>query len=301
VNKKTIESLAFAGSFDCFPEHHRAQFFYVPDGETINGLERVIRYGQVVSNQNANSMNTLFGDLPAMEIPPPRLPECPHWPLIVQLDREKEVTGMFLSGHPLDHYKFEMKHYGITPIADLNEFREVIQLQPNPGRQFRLIGLVAEVQHKIAKSGNKYGNFIIEDYSGKTTVTLFREDYLRLSPLLQQGTTVLINGYFRSKFNSDEFMFAVQSVSLAESMKRMMTRQVSIEIHPKDLDNGTLDFLEKNVRKHPGKACLKFVLTEPKNRMKVNLVTMNPGFEMNEEMIHFLENRPDLEVQVQTV
>jgi DNA polymerase-3 subunit alpha len=110
VNKKTLESLANAGSFDCFSEFHRAQYFHVPEGETINGLERVIKYGLMIATQNANSANTLFGDLPiTMEIPPPRLPECEHWPLIVQLEREKDVTGMFLSGHPLDHYKFEMR------------------------------------------------------------------------------------------------------------------------------------------------------------------------------------------------
>ena len=82
---------------------------------------------------------------------------------------------MFLSGHPLDHYKFEMKHYGVTPIADFNEFKEAIKLQPNPNRMFRLIGLVADAQHKIARSGNKYGNFIIEDYSGKTEFVLFKK------------------------------------------------------------------------------------------------------------------------------
>ncbi|HZI53416.1 MAG TPA: DNA polymerase III subunit alpha, partial [Chitinophagaceae bacterium] len=123
VNKKTLESLAYAGGFDCFPEHHRAQYFAAAEGETVNGLERVIKYGQVISTQNANTANTLFGDLPiTMEIPPPRIPDCNPWPLTVQLDFEKEVTGMFLSGHPLDNYRFEMKHYGITPIADFNEF-----------------------------------------------------------------------------------------------------------------------------------------------------------------------------------
>ncbi|HMK26719.1 MAG TPA: DNA polymerase III subunit alpha, partial [Chitinophagaceae bacterium] len=107
VNKKTLESLAYAGGFDCFTEHHRAQYFYTPEGETINGLERVIKFGQMLATQNASTANTLFGDLPiTMEIPPPRLPECEPWQLTVQLDHEKEVTGMFLSGHPLDHYKF---------------------------------------------------------------------------------------------------------------------------------------------------------------------------------------------------
>ena len=302
VNKKTLESLAYAGAFDCFTEFHRAQYFFIPEAETVNGLERIMRYGQMISSQNASSANTLFGDLPiTMEIPPPRLPECVHWPLTVQLDHEKEVTGMFLSGHPLDHYRFEMKHYAITALADFNEFKEAIRLHPNPGRPFRLLGLVALAQHKIAKSGNKYGSFIIEDYSGKTEFMLFSEDYLRLSPLLQQGSTVFITGYFKQRYNKDEFEFKVNTVLLAETMKRNMTRQVTIEAHPKDLTGDMVNFIENNVKVHPGKATLKFTLSEPKNKMKISLVSMSGGFEMNEEMIHFLENKPELEVQVLTV
>ncbi len=302
VNKKTLESLAYAGGLDCFPEHHRAQFFYVPDGEAVNGLERIIKYGQVIATQNATTANTLFGDLPiTMEIPAPRLPECAPWPLIVQLEHEKEVTGMFLSGHPLDHYKFEMRHYGVTPIADFNEFKEAIKMHPNPGRPFRLIGLVADAQHKVAKSGNKYGNFVIEDYSGKTEIILFSEDYLRLTPFLQQGSTVFITGYFKQRYNRDEFEFKVMTVSLAETMKKHLTKQVTIEAHPQDISKEVVDFVEKNMKFNPGKSTLKFTLSEPKNKMKISLVTMNNGFEMNEEMIQFLEKSPQLDVQVLTL
>jgi len=302
VSKKTLESVAYAGGFDCFTEHHRAQYFYIPEGETVTGLERVIKYGQIIATQNATTTNTLFGDLPiSMEIPPPRLPECEPWQLTVQLDHEKEVTGMFLSGHPLDHYKFEMKHYGVTPIADFNEFKETIRMYPNPGRPFRLIGLVAEAQHKIARSGNKYGNFVIEDYSGKTEIILFSEDYLKQTPYLQQGSTVFITGYFKQRYNKDEFEFKVMTVSLAETMKKNMTRQVTIEAHPQDISAAMVSFVEKNMKNFPGKSTLKFTLTEPRNKMKISLVTMNNGFEMNEELIHFLEKSPELEVQVVTV
>jgi len=302
VNKKTLESLAYAGGFDCFTEHHRAQYFYTPEGETINGLERVIKFGQMLATQNASTANTLFGDLPiTMEIPPPRLPECEPWQLTVQLDHEKEVTGMFLSGHPLDHYKFEMRHYGVTPTADFNEFKEAIRMHPNPGRPFRLIGLVADAQHKIARSGNKYGNFVIEDYSGKTEIILFSEDYQRLSPFLTQGSTVFITGYFKQRYNKEEFEFKVMTVSLAETMKRNMTKQVTIEAHPQDISKEMVSFVEKNLRNFPGKSTLKFTLTEPKKKMKISLITMNNGFEMNEEMIHFLEKSPELDVQVVSV
>lgn len=302
VNKKTMESLAYAGALDCFTDFHRAQYFYTPEGETVSGLERVMKYGQVITAQNATLANTLFGDLPVtMEIPPPRLPECAPWPLIVQLEHEKEVTGMFLSGHPLDHYRFEMKHYGVTPIAHFNEFRESIKMQPNPGRAFRVIGLVADAQHKISRSGNKYGNFVIEDYSGKTDIILFSEDYLRLSPMLVQGATAFITGYFRQRYNKEEFEFKISSVSLAETMKRNITRQLTIQAHPKDISREMVGFVEKNLKSHPGKSGLKFILNEPKNKMKISLVTTNNGFEMNEEMIKFLEASPELEVQVMTL
>jgi DNA polymerase-3 subunit alpha len=302
VNKKTLESLAYAGGFDCFPEHHRAQFFYLPDGETVTGLERIIKYGQVITTQNATTSNTLFGDLPiTMEIPPPRLPECEHWSLTKQLDCEKEVTGMFLSGHPLDHYRFEMKHYGITSVFDFNEFKESIKIQSNTGRMFRLLGLVADAQHRIARSGNKYGNFVIEDYTGKTEFPLFSEDYLKISPFLQQGSSVLITGYFKTRYNKDEYEFKVNQVSLAETLKKTLTKQVNIEVHPQDITKELVDFVDKNMRHfRGGKTVLNFVLAEPKNNLKVNLTSGTNTFEMNEDLIQFLENKPELEVQVMT-
>jgi DNA polymerase-3 subunit alpha len=300
VNKKTMESLAYAGSFDCFPEHHRAQFFHIPADETVTGLERIIKYGQIIQTQNATTTNTLFGDLPiSMEIPPPRLPECEAWSLMEQLNHEKEVTGMFLSGHPLDHYKFEMRHYGVTAVFDFNEFKESFFIQPNPNRMFRLIGLIADAQHKIARSGNKYGNFVIEDYSGKTEILLFSEDYLKFSPFLQQGSTVLITGYFKQRYNKEEVEFKMVSVSLAETMKRNLTRQVSIEISPQNISEDMISFMEKNLKYNLGSASLRFVLSEPKNNTKIHLLATK-GFEMNEEMIRFLENKPELEVQVLT-
>ena len=302
VNKKTLESLAYAGGFDCFHDIHRAQYFHVPQDETSNGLERVIRFGQIIQNQNATSTNTLFGDLPvSMEIPSPRIPECPHWPLTVQLEHEKEVTGMFLSGHPLDHYRFEMKHYGVTAIADFVEFREAIKMQPNPGRIFRLIGLVADAQHKVSRQGNKYGNFVIEDYSGKTELVLFSEDYLKLTPLLQPGQTVFLTGYFKPRYNREEFEFKVTNVSLVETIKRNLTKQVCIDVSPQDISEDMIRFVEKNLKDFPGKTSLRFNLTEPKNKMKISLVTMDNGFEMNDEMVNFLQDKPELEVQVQTV
>jgi len=104
-----------------------------------------------------------------------------------------------------------------------------------------------------------------------------------------------------TRFNRPEFEFKIMSVSMAETLKRNLTKQVHIEVHPKDFTNEVVSFIEKNVKDHPGKATLKFTFSEPKNNLKISLLTMDNGFEMNDEMTEFLENKPEFEVQVTTV
>ena len=64
---------------------------------------------------------------------------------------------MFMSGHPLDHFKFEMKHYGFTPIADFDEVKEAPQLSPKKNKPFKLAGLVVDAQHRVTKTGRNFG------------------------------------------------------------------------------------------------------------------------------------------------
>jgi DNA polymerase-3 subunit alpha len=302
VNKRTLESLAYAGGFDCFPELHRAQYFTIPDGEQVNGLEKIMKYGQVMSQQQAASANTLFGELTVtMEIPPPRISEVTPWPLVIQLEHEKEVAGIYLSGHPLDNYRFEIKHYGITPIRVFNEFRDTISQQPNPGVAFRLVGLVTDAQHRIAKSGNKYGNFIIEDYSGKLEFPLFSNDYLRLSPILQPGSSVLITGFLKQRFNRNEYEFKLNGVTLAETILANMTKSLTIEIQPQDISEEMIRFFEKNLKKNPGKTTFKLILNDLHKKMKINLIATSYGIEMNPELVQYLETTQGIGLLVQAV
>jgi DNA polymerase-3 subunit alpha len=255
-----------------------------------------------MSQQQAASANTLFGELTVtMEIPPPRISEVTPWPLVVQLEHENEVAGIYLSGHPLDNYRFEIKHYGITPISVFNEFRDTISQQANPGVQFRLVGLVTDAQHRIAKSGNKYGNFVIEDYSGKLEFPLFSDDYLRLSPILQPGSSVLIIGFLKQRFNRNEFEFKLSGVTLAETMMANMTKSLTIEVQPKDISDDMIRFFEKNLKSHPGKTTFKLILNDLHKKMKVNLIATSYGIQVNPELVHYLEKTHGIGLLVQAV
>jgi DNA polymerase-3 subunit alpha len=300
VNKKTLESLAFAGSFDCFPELHRAQYFHIPPGDVSTGLEKIIKFGNVYQTNSHQSSNSLFGDLAMPAIATPRIPACEPWALTELLDHEKEVTGMFMSGHPLDHFKFEIAHYGITRLGEFNEAKDALTLQSNPGKPWRLAGLVVDAQHRVSKTGKQFGSFIIEDYTGKADFMLWSEDYARYSNYLEKGKNLFLMGGFRQRFNKTEFEFRIEKMMLLESIKPILTRQVIMDVEARFINEELLQFLEKNVKKYPGKSGLKFNILETRTQARISLYTMGTGFEMNDEMSAFLERTPELEVQVVT-
>jgi DNA polymerase-3 subunit alpha len=301
VNKKTLESLVYAGAFDCFREMHRAQYFFTPPGETANGLEKIIRYGNIYQAQNTTASNTLFGDLPAvMDIQPPKIPNCEPWTLTELLEHEKEVTGMFISGHPLDHFRFEIKHYGITSLAEYNEIKDSLTAGNAPARTFRLAGLVTDAQHRVTRTGRQFGSFIMEDYSGKSEFTLWSDDYIKFNNYLEKGKNLFVTGYFKQRYNKQEYEFKVEKVILLESIKQSLTKQVIVDIEARHLSEDMVRFFESNVKKYPGKSGLKFNIVEPKSKYRVSLYTLENGFEMNDEMTAYLQSTPELEVQVVT-
>ncbi len=301
VNKKSLESLVYGGGFDCFKEYHRAQYFHVMAGDTVNTLERIINFGNRFQANVQSNTNTLFGESMMMDIPTPKIQNCEEWTLTEKLDHEKEITGIFISGHPLDHFRFEMKHYKITPLAEFNEFKEAILLHANPFQQFRLAGLVTAHNQRVTKTGKQFGICMIEDYGGNTEFALFGEDYVKFKDHFTPGSVVFITGTFKTRWNkADDFEFKINSVLLLETVKRTMTKQVVVDIEPRFLTEEMVSFVERNVKKNPGKSNLKFNLYEPKENWKIGMYTVEKGFEMNDEMAEFLLDRPELGVNVMT-
>lgn len=297
VNKKSMESLAYSGAFDCFKDIIRAQYFYQAPGD-VQGLEKLIKFGNIYQTQNATSSNTLFGDLQMPDITPPRLLPCEPWPLAVQLDYEKEVTGMYMSGHPLDNFKFEMNHYNITSLADFNEFKAAVQTHANPGRMFRVAGLVVDAQHRLTKTGKNFGILSIEDYSGKSEFMLWSEDYVKYTHYMEKGMIVLVEGGFKTRYNSDQYEFKLSKIHLLETVKSTLTKQVTLDVEPQFLNPKMIDFLHSNLQQHPGKSTLKLNITDIRNNFRIGLYTLGNGFTMNDDLAVFLDEHKDIEVSV---
>jgi len=298
VSKKSLESLIYSGAFDCFKDMHRAQYFFTAPGDVLN-LEKIVKFGQVYQSNSQSTSNTLFGDLQMPDIMPPKLALCAPWQLIEQLDFEKEVTGMYMSGHPLDNFKFELRHYNITPLGQFTEIKNAPGIPPT-GTNFRLAGLVIDAQHRLTKTGKNFGILHVEDFSGKAEFMLWSEDYVKYTNYLEKGMIVMIEGSFKSRFNSDQYEFKIAKLHLLETLKSTMTKQIVIDVAPQHIDSQFVDFIDTNIREHPGKSSIKFQITDPVQQIKVSMYTLEKGFTMNDEMAVFLNENSNVEVSVMT-
>ncbi len=298
VSKKTMESLIYSGAFDCFEDMHRAQYFFQIPGDAVT-IDKILKFGSIFQSQSQSSANTLFGDLQMPEVAPPKLANCAPWQLVEKLDFEKEVTGMYMSGHPLDDFKFEMTHYNITRVAEFTEMKNTADGKPSL-RPYRMAGLVTDGQHRVTKTGKNFGILHIEDFSGKTDFALFGEDYQRYSNYLEKGTIVLLEGGFKQRYNSDLYEFKVSKLHLLETVKQTLTKEVKLELEPADVDEKFIHFLENNIRQNPGKATLKLQLKDGEENLKATLYTLDKGFMMNDEMAVYLNRNMNMQVSVLT-
>jgi DNA polymerase-3 subunit alpha len=81
-------------------------------------------------------------------------------------------------------------------------------------------------------------------------------------------------------------------------VKQLLTRQVHIAMPASLLKTEMLEFFQKNLKKNPGNARLRFILSDNRNELKVNLFTLEKGITMNEELSEYIIENPDLEVSV---
>jgi len=193
-----------------------------------------------------------------------------------------------------------LKYYDIISLADFNEIKEAPQLHP-VNKTYRIAGLVIDAQHRITKTGKNFGSLTIEDFSGKTELMLWSDDYVKFKNYLDKGKNILVHGHFKQRFNNELFEFKVTGINLLEVAKQALTRQLELNVDAAFLTNNFISFFEKNIQSNPGKASIKFNIVSPAENLKISMHTPEKGFSMNDDMATFLLNHPDVEVNVSLV
>jgi DNA polymerase-3 subunit alpha len=187
AGRRVLEALIQAGAVDKFG--HRAQL--------MAGLELSIREAQIRAEERDSGQGNLFGGPSddTQERPDPVLPDVPRWVESERLTREKEVLGFFISGHPLEKYRDEVRMFGGN-TASLKQFK---------GQKIDVPCVVTAVQRQLSKkNGAEWGRITIEDFYGTATVLAFGDVWDQYSDILVQDAPVVVRGQVSDRERDEE-------------------------------------------------------------------------------------------------
>jgi DNA polymerase-3 subunit alpha len=247
VNKKSLESLALAGAFDCFTEVARSHYFAIDSQDNTNFIEKIVRYSSRMAELKAEATASLFGELGAgtgNDIAQPKIPTAEPWSVMEQLKNEKEVVGVYISGHPLDEYKTEIANFCNSNTGQL-------ELRPNVAQTFA--GIVTKVNVRTSANGNQFMIFTIEDYAGNYEFALFSKDYIQFERFIAQDRLLFINGSYQLKNrHMDQMVFKIQSIELLSEILSDRTKEIKLRLDLNRLTPALLDLLQETLERNKG-------------------------------------------------
>ncbi len=285
MNKKTFECFALAGAFDSFG-HHRAQFFQLSDKDSTHMIEKIIRYGNAWQQDKDASQVSLFGGSADVEVAKPRIPECESWSDIDTLKKEKEIVGFYISGHPLDQYRFELENLcsanteKIAPdkLKDLN------------GKDVSIAGIISNVNVRQTQTGKSFVLFKVEDYYGSVDLALFGEDYLKHAHFINPGEFLFLKGKVQTRWKrDDDFEFKVLSIQLLPDVRAKVCKTVSVSIDMALVDEAMVEKIEQLATTHTGTCNLEVVLIDNKEQVAVKMFSRKFKVTPSNELISELE------------
>ncbi|WP_285058664.1 DNA polymerase III subunit alpha [Pedobacter ginsengisoli] len=240
VNKKAYESFVYSGAFDGFG-HHRAQYFFVGPNDKMNGTEKLIKYANDFQNNESSSQSSLFGGSVADLILEPALPVAPEWSLIDRLKYEKDAIGIFLSGHPLDNYRLELREFcqqKVRHLTIVNKIRtgdtneEVLaEFESIKNRELVVGGLVVVAAQRMTKTGKPFGTIVFEDYDDTCELALFGDDFIKFKQFLTDGYFLQIRGRVAERFRKEgDWEFKITSINLLSELRDKLAKCVTIQV-----------------------------------------------------------------------
>jgi len=293
LNKKSLESLAMAGSFDCFPQHHRRQYLEAPDGD-VALLEKAVKYAQKVQQEADSSQVSLFGGSSGMEVPLPSVSSLEPFSQLQQLNIEKEVVGLYISGHPLDQFRVEIESFTNTPLT---EFPDMDTLRKKG--DIKAAGMVTSFAHRTTKTGKPFGTLTMEDYHGGHTFFIFGEDYIKYKGYFMTGWFLYITGSVHpNKWKENEFEFKINHMMLLSEVRGKMIKGLRVNIDLDDLNYELMEKLESITRKYKGEAKLYINVIDSKENITLDLMSKNYKVDPSNEMIMDLGLIPEIVYQI---
>jgi DNA polymerase-3 subunit alpha len=253
VNKRTLEALVRAGCFDDFAASLRpdlpADRAFDIRGALMAELPKAVQAAEQERQNDNLGMIDMFAEIADVTAAPP-LPTTPIWSDAERLKGEKDTLGLFLTGHPIDTYRDELKRYTKATLSKLSEtkFRETTTFA----------GLIMDVAN--------FGNRVVislDDGTGRIEVSCYAERFARVKDKLKLETVVVIEGTVRER--EGQLYGALTDVMTLTDARKRWLKKISVKISGNDItllqqlqsllvkaDNSTVHYLSHQLGNQVG-------------------------------------------------
>ena len=268
VNKRVVESLIKAGGFDRFG---------VPRASLATSIDAAVSAGQRAQADAEAGQVGLFAALaPAARPTDFHFSEEIVWPFIQRLQYEREVLGLYLTGHPMQAYIKDLERHATAVVADLPKV--------NTYDRVRVMGVPGEVKAMKSKRGDKMAFVQVEDHTGTVECVFFPEPWARSSRTIQSGEPLLITGKLEIK--SDGPKIIARTAERLSDVRVRSTREVRFKLSVEDLAGKSLAEFEKLLQGQRGECDAVLVLRSGDVEIELELPEhpVDPGMAMEQSV-----------------
>jgi len=236
VNRKVIESLIQVGAMDSI-EGHRAQ--------QLASACTAISYGQTMQQQEGMGQYSMFGEGSGQEEALiPEMVNLAEWKPSEMLKREKDLIGIYVSGHPLEEFKDEIDAFAKPMIGHLAE-------SPT-GVGVMICGLIGDLQTRLDRKNNTMAFFQIEDFSGVVRVLCFSSTYENYRDAVQADAMVMVKGKLDRRDGRDEYTVLADEIIPLDEVREKYAKRLSMTLSAETLKEHDLDRIHMLVGQNPG-------------------------------------------------
>jgi DNA polymerase-3 subunit alpha len=239
VNRRVLEGLIQCGSFD---------FTTVYRSGLIASLDDVVRLCGTSHDPNQlnifSSIKSPAGGFSGIY----KFPDVAEWGKREKLIKEKEALGFYITGHPLDEFKGEVKRFATCSIQGLFKLQDKSQV--------KVAGVIENLKMKRTKKGDRMAILSLEDQTGATQVIIFPEAFNTYSAFLRNDEPLLICGIAEVGENSSKIV-AKDIVSL-ESLRHKSIRTIELELDHKTTSRDLLEDIKDVLFRYPGECSVLF-------------------------------------------
>ncbi len=220
INKRVIEKLIYAGALDRLGPHRAAMMASLDDAvKAANQYKQAESFGQ----------SDMFGVLTdAPEEVEQKYRQVPEWPEKVWLEGERETLGLYLTGHPINSYIKELKHYTSCRLKDLTPTRR--------DQSMTVAGLVIAVKVMTTKRGSRIGIVSLDDRSGRLEAMLFSDALDQYADLLEKDKILILTGQVSFDDYNGGLKMTVREVMSLDSAREKNARSLSLSVYREQVD-----------------------------------------------------------------